>query len=151
MSFVKNTGRVNHSSRRNELNKNDYSNNQHLINPKNKNNGLKGDYQNALVFTGVSTANNLTTPLVLEDRESDFIEIIAEVSDYENSFLSIGLQFKEETPYFFRTENFFQQSASSTVGVIRIVLRKTHAPKFVCKFLNSAGSNLNGNVSVYWK
>ena len=72
MSFVKNTGRVNHSSRRNELNKNDYSNNQHLINPKNNNNGLKGDYENALVFTGVSTANNLTTPLVLEDREIRF-------------------------------------------------------------------------------
>tara|TARA_R110002096_G_scaffold376374_1_gene570069 strand:+ start:954 stop:1397 length:444 start_codon:yes stop_codon:yes gene_type:complete len=147
MSFVKQSNQKNSGFSKSQNNINTL----HHINNKQLNNNLKGSFGNALKFTGVSTANNELTPLSIVNRQGDFIEVVASVSDYENSFIQVGLQYQDETPYYFRTENFYQQSASSTIGVVRLVFRETNATKLIVKYLNSAGSNLNGNISVYWK
>ena len=136
MSFVKQSNQKNSGFSKSQNNINTL----HHINNKQLNNNLK-----------VSTANNELTPLSIVNRQGDFIEVVASVSDYENSFIQVGLQYQDETPYYFRTENFYQQSASSTIGVVRLVFRETNATKLIVKYLNSAGSNLNGNISVYWK
>lgn len=140
------------------------NNNRHAHLEQQKQDSIKGHFGNLISSEGQVADNsfhNLDNPLRLNNKSKNEFEIVARCSDYLNSQLSIAPIYEYENngmelsgnhkKLITETHSFIQEDpAVGTQGTLRIVVHSLSNVLGV-KFLNTAGTNVNVDCSVYYK